>query len=391
MEFGVIERRITPQAAAKVEFYRHSLGETEKAAVGRVLDSLFLTTGDEVYAFEREFAEHLGVSDVVTVSSCTAALHLSLLGLGVGPGDEVITTAMTFIASATPAFHVGARPVLVDADPLTGNIDPAAVEAAITPATKAIVAVHLYGTMVDVVALRDIADRHGLALIEDAAHCVEGIRDGYRPGQLGDVACFSFYATKTLTCGEGGAIAVRDPELAEQLRIIRLHGMSKNAADRYHGKYEHWDMVALGWKANLTNIQASMLRPQLAHLESRRARRDEISHRYDEILDAIGGVGRPLVPDGVVPARHLYTVWIPGGQRDDVLSSMGAQGVGTAVNYRAIHQLTWMREHLELRFELPHAERIGAETISLPLYDKLTDDEIERVGEALARAIEESR
>jgi UDP-4-amino-4-deoxy-L-arabinose-oxoglutarate aminotransferase len=245
--------------------------------------------------------------------------------------------------------------------------------------------------MVDVRALRDIADRHGLALIEDAAHCVEGVRDGYRPGQLGDTACFSFYATKTLSCGEGGAIAVRDPELAARLRTIRLHGMSKNAADRYHGKYEHWDMVTLGWKANLTNIQAAMLRPQLEKLEGRRQRRDEISHLYDTAVDAIGEIGRPLVPDGVVPARHLYTVWIPNDRRDTVLSLLGARGIGTAVNYRAIHELSWMRENLDLRFPLPNAERIGAETISLPLYDLLTDAEVARVCTVLAQAVEETR
>lgn len=387
----MIEREIAPAVADKVEFYRHSLGEAEKTAMGRVLDTLFLTTGDEVYSFEREFAEYLGVPDVVTVSSCTAALHLSLVGLGVGPGDEVITTAMTFIASATAVVHAGATPVLVDVEAETGNIDPARVEAAITPATKAIVAVHLYGTMVDVRALRDIADRHGLALIEDAAHCVEGVRDGYRPGQLGDVACFSFYATKTLTCGEGGAIAVRDPQLAERLRTIRLHGMSKNAADRYHGRYEHWDMVALGWKANLTNIQAAMLRPQLSKLEARRQRRDEISCMYDSTVDAIDDLSRPLVPGGVVPARHLYTVWIPGDRRDAVLSLLGARGIGTAVNYRAIHELTWMRENLDLRFPLPNAERIGAQTISLPLYDKLTDGEVARVDAVLRQAVEETR
>jgi UDP-4-amino-4-deoxy-L-arabinose-oxoglutarate aminotransferase len=387
----LIEREIAPAVADKVEFYRHSLGEAEKAAMSRVLDTLFLTTGDEVYSFEREFAEYLGVPDVVAVSSCTAALHLALVGLGIGAGHEVITTAMTFIASATPVIHAGATPVLVDVEPDTGNIDPAKVEAAITPATKAIIAVHLYGTMVDIRALRDIADRHGLALIEDAAHCVEGVRDGYRPGQLGDVACFSFYATKTLTCGEGGAVAVRDPQLAERLRTIRLHGMSKNAADRYHGKYEHWDMVTLGWKANLTNIQAAMLRPQLGKLEARRQRRDEISRMYDAVVETIGEVGRPAVPDGVVPARHLYTVWIPGGRRDAVLSLMGARGVGTAVNYRAIHGLTWMRDNLDLRFPLPNAERIGAETISLPLYDKLTDAEVARAGSVLAQAVEETR
>ena len=375
----------------KIEFYRHSLGEVEKAAVGRVIDSLFLTTGDEVYAFEREFADFLGVPDVVTVSSCTAALHLSLVALGIGPGDEVITTAMTFIATATAVVHAGAAPVLVDVEATTGNIDPARVEAAITPSTKAIIAVHLYGTMVDIQALRDIADRHGLALIEDAAHCVEGSRDGRRPGQLGDTACFSFYATKTLTCGEGGAIAVTDPQLAERLRCIRLHGMSKNAADRYHGRYEHWDMVALGWKANLTNIQAAMLRPQLSELEGRRQRRDEISLQYDSAIDALDGVDHPIVPAGVIPARHLYTAWISDGRRDDVLRLLGAKGIGTAVNYRAIHRLTWLQQNLTSRFPLPNAERIGDQTLSLPLYDKLTDDEVARVCRVLADAVEEER
>lgn len=371
----------------KIEFHRHSLGEEEKAAVGRVLDSVFLTTGDEVYAFEREFADFLGVPDVVAVSSCTAALHLSLVGLGIGPGDEVITTAMTFIATATAIVHAGAVPVLVDVEAATGNIDPALVEAAITPRTKAIIAVHLYGTMADVVALRDIADRHGLALVEDAAHCVEGSRDGHRPGQLGDAACFSFYATKTLTCGEGGAIAVRDPELAERLRRIRLHGMSKNAADRYRGRYEHWDMVELGWKANLTNIQAAMLRPQLSRLEGRRRRRDQIAHVYDATIDALDGVDRPIVPAGVVPARHLYTAWIADGRRDDVLAMLGDRGIGTAVNYRAIHRLTWFQQNVPTQFPLPNAERIGDETLSLPLYDKLTDGEVARVCSALAESL----
>ena len=174
--------------------------------------------------------------------------------------------------------------------------------------------------------------------------------------------------------------------LAERLRTIRLHGMSKNAADRYHGKYEHWDMVALGWKANLTNIQAAMLRPQLGSWKAAGSGGTRSPGSTTRRSPRVADVGSPAVPDGAVPARHLYTVWIPGGRRDAVLSLLGRQGIGTAVNYRAIHQLTWMRENLDLRFPLPNAERIGAETISLPLYDKLTDAEVDRVSSVLAEA-----
>lgn len=387
---GASDQGSVPAATrtTKVEFHRHSLGPEEKAAAAAVLDGLFLTTGREVYAFEEEFARYLGVPDVVAVSSCTAGLHLSLVAMGIGPGDEVITTAMTFIATATAIVHAGATPVLVDVEPETGNIDPELVERAITPRTKAIIAVHLYGSMADMGRLREIADRHGLRLIEDAAHCVEGRRDGVGPGDLGDVASFSFYATKTLTCGEGGAIAVHDPRLAERLRTIRLHGMSKNAADRYQGAYEHWDMITLGWKANLTNIQAALLRPQLPKLEHRRARREQIARRYEDLADRLPGVGRPQVPAGSTSARHLATIWAPPGTRDHVLASLSQAGIGTAVNYRAIHQLTWMRDHLVPPAPLPVAEEIGSRTLTLPLYDGLTDDEVELVCEAVAAAVD---
>ncbi len=383
---GVSMNAAEAAVPAKVEFHRHSIGAEEKEGVSRVLDSLFLTTGQEAYTFESEFAAFLGVPHVVGVSSCTAAEHLALLAFDIGPGDEVITTAMTFVATATAILHAGATPVFVDVEPTTGNIDADLVEAAITPRTRAIVAVHLYGTMCDMPALRAIADRHGLVLIEDAAHCVEGARDGVGVGQLGDATCFSFYATKALTSGEGGAIAVQDQKVAERLRCIRLHGMSKNAADRYHGAYQHWDMVELGYKCNLTNIQAAMLRPQLPRLHAQRDRREKVAQAYNAVVDATTGLSRPAVPEGARPARHLYTVWSTDGRRDEIIRSLGDQGVGCAVNYRAIHLLTWLAANVEVRFPLPEAERIGNQTVSLPIYDKLTDAEIERVGEALAVA-----
>ncbi|HEX7579329.1 MAG TPA: DegT/DnrJ/EryC1/StrS aminotransferase family protein, partial [Thermoanaerobaculia bacterium] len=290
-----------------VDFYRHSLGEEEKAAVAAVLDSLFLTTGQTVYDFEKAFEQFLGVPAVVATVHCTASLHLAMLAAGVGPGDEVITTPMTFLSSANAVVYAGGTPVFVDAEADTANIDAARVEAAITPRTKAIVAVDLYGLPADLVALRAIADRHALALVEDAAHCVEGRRNGYGPGQLADYGCFSFYATKNLTCGEGGAISVRDASKKPLLRQLGTHGMSKNAADRYAGKYEHWDMDRLGWKYNMSNVVAALLTPQLPKLETRLVRREEICLRYEAAFREMPGVSFPVVSAGATSGRHLFT------------------------------------------------------------------------------------
>src|SRR5512141_1248138 len=198
------------EARMAVDFYRHSLGEDEKAAVCDVLDSLFLTTGQRVYAFEKAFEEYLGVPAVVCTAHATAALHMSMLAAGIGPGGEVITTPVTCLSSANAIVYAGGTPVFVDVDPATANIDASAVAAAITSRSRAIIAVDLYGLMADMVALRSLADRHNLALVEDAAHCVEGRRDGFGPGRLADYGCFRFYATKNPTCGEGGAITSRD-------------------------------------------------------------------------------------------------------------------------------------------------------------------------------------
>ena len=247
-----------------VEFYRHALGADELESFGETLGSIFLTLGPRVGEFETRFARMLGVPEVVGVSSGSMALVLALRALDVGPGDEVITTPMTFVATSNAILQLGARVVFADVDPATGLIDPDEVERAVGPRTRAIIPVHLYGQLADMPRLRQIADRNQLALIEDAAHAVEAERDGIRPGTLGDAATFSFYATKTLTCGDGGAIAVRDPRLAERLRLLRNHGITKDAASRYGQSYRHWDMVELGYKAPLTDIQAGLLLPQLA-------------------------------------------------------------------------------------------------------------------------------
>ena len=207
-----------------IPFYHHDLGEPELAAFAEVLRGPMLTTGATVAQFESRFAQYLGVKHVLGLTSCTGALHLALLALGIGPGDDVITTPMTFIATSTAIVETGANPVLVDVEPETGLLEPGRVEEAITPRTRAVMPVHLYGQMCDMRGFRILADRYNLRLIEDAAHCIEGVRDGVRPGQLGDAACFSFYATKNITCGEGGAIAVNDASLAEKLRCCACTG-----------------------------------------------------------------------------------------------------------------------------------------------------------------------
>jgi dTDP-4-amino-4,6-dideoxygalactose transaminase len=210
-----------------VPFYRHDLGQPELDEIADVFAGPILTSGEKVTQFERMFADYLGRRHVLGVTSCTGPLHMSLLALGIGPGDEVITTPMTFIATATAILEAGAKLVFVDVEADSGNLDARLVESAITPRTRVILPVHLYGLMCDMRA-RDIADRHGLAIVEDCAHCVEGVRDGVRPGQLSDTACFSFYATKNLTCGEGGAVVTDRDDLVDKLRLLRLHGMTKN-------------------------------------------------------------------------------------------------------------------------------------------------------------------
>ncbi|HYK98094.1 MAG TPA: DegT/DnrJ/EryC1/StrS family aminotransferase [Candidatus Acidoferrales bacterium] len=369
---------------ARIPFFLHDLGRAEAAAFENALLDPILTTGEAVARFERRFAETLGRRHAIAVQSCTAALQLSLQALGVGPGDEVITTPLTFIASSTAILQAGATPVFVDVEPETGNIDASRIERAITARTRAILPVHLYGQMCDMRALRAIADAHDLRIVEDAAHCVEGRRDGIGPAQLGEAACFSFYATKAITCGEGGAIVTDDDALAERLRRVRMHGMTKAAADRAREGYQHWDMVEFGWKYNLDNLHAAILLPQLARLEANLARRRELAAEYERALAGVPGLTWPMTLPGVEHARHLFTAWVREGRRDELIAGLQTRGIGAMVNYRAIHLLSYFRERFgHTRGAFPNAERIGDETVSLPLYPRLTPAEVRTVARAI--------
>jgi UDP-4-amino-4-deoxy-L-arabinose-oxoglutarate aminotransferase len=371
-----------------VAFYRHQLGAREAAAVAAVLETLFLTTGPRTKELEEAIAarlgRHVGTAHALGVTSATTALFLALQAIGVGPGDEVIVPAMTFIATSNVVLHCGATPVFVDVEPDTGNMDVAAVAAAITPRTRAILPVHLYGQMVDMKALAALANEKGVRVIEDCAHAFESARDGVLPGQLSDAAAFSFYATKNVASGEGGALVLRDTALFEKLRVLRLHGMSASAHDRYSGTYRHWDMTELGFKANLSDVQSALLLPQLPFVEEKRARRAAIAARYDAALAGTPGLALPVTRPGATHAHHLYTVWVAAERRDEVLSRLQAAGIGVAVNYRAVHLLTYYREKYGFtRGTFPNAERIGDATLSLPMYPTLPDDDVDYVASTL--------
>jgi len=368
----------------KIDFFRHDLGGPELDAIAAVFRGTILTTGDVVNEFENRFATYLGRRHAMAVTSCTGALHMSLLACGVGPGDEVITTPLTFIASSTAIIEAGARPVFVDVEADTGNIDAERIEAAITPRTKAIVPVHLYGQMADMRRIRDIAERRGLYVIEDAAHCIEGRRDGVAPGALAHTACFSFYATKNITCGEGGAVVTDDSALAERLRLLRLHGMTKNAADRDREGYQHWDMVTFGWKYNLDNIHAAIMLPQFERLEVKWLRRSALAARYTEALAGVPGVSIPAIRNGVRHAHHLFVAWFDPSMRDSVISDLQRQEIGVMVNYRPIHLLTYFQKLLgHKRGDFRNAERIGDSTVSLPFYPDMPVEHVDIVSGAL--------
>lgn len=364
----------------KVEFFKHNINEIDITRVSEVLNSIFLTTGQTVKEFEDDFAAYLSVKHAIGVTSCTAALHLCLLAWGIGEGDEVITTPMSFCATSNAVIHAGATPVFVDVEGETGNINAERIEDKITEKTRAIIPVHLYGQMCDMKKIRQVADRHGLIIIEDAAHCIEGIRDSIRVGELGDAACYSFYATKNITSGEGGAITTNDDGKADLLRALRLHGIDRSAVDRYTKRYQHWDMAVLGWKYNMDNIHAALLVDQIKRIDDLWARRDAVWRVYEKRLGGLKGISILKTLPGLRHARHLFTILVDPARRDAILWAMQERGIGVAVNYRPIHLLQYYRETFGYhKGQYPCAEQIGAGTISLPLYPALSDAEIDYV------------
>ena len=372
----------------KIEFYKHSIDETDIRRVEEILKTIFLTTGEVVHDFENSLGAYLDANNIVGVTSCTAALHLCLLAWGIAKGDEVITTPMSFCATSNAILHAGATPIFVDVEEETGNINVDLIKSKITEKTKAIIPVHLYGQMCDMRGIRKIADKYGIVVIEDAAHCIEGIRDGIKPGQIGDAACFSFYATKNITSGEGGAIATNNREKAELLRMLRLHGIDKSAADRYTKRYQHYNMTVLGWKYNMDNIKASLLIGQLERINDLWKKRDEIYRRYEDAFSSVKGIKLMRTLPDSRHARHLFTIQVNEAKRDEILASLQEKGIGVAVNFRPIHLFEYYRQRFGYKEgDFPVAEKIGASTITLPLYPRLKDEEAEYVINCVSKEV----
>lgn len=372
----------------KVDFFRHNITAEDRKALEKTLKGLFISTGDEVAKFEERFAEYLGVPYVVGLTSATAGLHLALEALGIGKGDEVITTPMTFIATPNSIIHAGATPKFVDVEADTGNMDAANIEKAITKKTKAIMPVHLYGQLCDMRTIKKIARARKLKIIEDAAHAVEARRDGVGVGQLGDAAAFSFYATKNMTSGEGGALSVHSARLKEGLRQARLHGMTRDAASRFQKKFQHYDMRFVGWKYNMSNIQAALLLNQIDRIEKNLEERKKRWDMYIKELSGVEGLELPVIRPGSRSALHLFTVRVPAKHRDRILWSLEEKGIGVAVNFRPVHLMTYYRKNLGLKKGMfPNAEKIGDRVVTLPFYPTMKRAQIKYVADSLKQIL----
>ncbi|MCO5975775.1 DegT/DnrJ/EryC1/StrS family aminotransferase [Ideonella sp. NS12-5] len=372
------------------------IGEEEIAEVVDTLRSGWVTTGPKAKRFEAAFTEFLGDPSLesIAVNSATAGLHLALEAVGVGPGDEVITTTHTFTASAEVARYLGADVKLVDIDPATYCISPAALEAAITPRTKCVVPVHYGGLAADMTAILAIAKKHGLKVVEDAAHALPTTHRGQLIGTLdSDATVFSFYANKTMTTGEGGMLVTRHPEVAARAKVMRLHGINRDAFDRFTAKVPSWyyEIVAPGFKYNLTDIAAALGLHQLKRLQAFQARRAELAAAYAE---ALAGLPLRLPPQplaGDVHAWHLYVVELSDEApvtREAFIESLYADGIGCSVHYIPLHQHPYWKEHYGLKAEdFPHSQRAYERIVSLPLYTRMTEADVQRVAAAARKAL----
>ena len=378
---------------AFVPLARPDMGDAEVAAIADVIASGWLTTGPRVKEFEAAFATHAGAAEAVALNSCTAGLHLALLASKVGPGDEVITTPLTFCATANTIVHTGATPVFVDVDRATGTIDPAAAAAAITPRTRAILPVHYAGRPADPLAFRALVDTAGLTLIEDAAHCVDGAVDGRRIGSIADFTAFSFYSTKNLATGEGGMVTTDSVEAAEWMRVAALHGLSRDAWARYApGAPAQYDVVMAGYKYNMMDLQAALGLAQLDRLAAMQAQRGRLWDRYEAGIAHLP-LGRPApVPATWTHARHLYTVIVDpercGWTRDALQAALSREGIGTSVHFRALHLHSYYAERYALqRGMYPHAEYHSDQSLSLPFWSGMPLADADRVVDTLQRLL----
>lgn len=371
------------------------IGEDEIAEVVSTLRSGWITTGLKAKQFEADFAAYLGGGiEAIAVNSATAGLHLGLEALGIGPGDEVITTTHTFTATAEIIRYLGADPVFVDVDAKTLCIDVAAVEAAITPRTKVIIPVHFGGRSADMDALLAVARKHGLRVMEDAAHALPSTSNGRLIGTLDSaVTVFSFYANKTITTGEGGMLVTRSPEIAKRARVMRLHGINRDAFDRFTSKAPSWyyEIVAPGFKYNMTDIAAAMGIHQLKKANAFQKKRALIAAMYDEAFADLPIICPPQPAEGDIHSWHLYPIQLEDSVkvgRDQFIERLYAQGIGCSVHYIPLHLQPYWRDTYKLTPEMfPVSQRIYERTLSLPLYTLMTESDVARVVAAVKAAL----
>ncbi len=388
--------RMTDPSPSFIPFALPDIGEAEINEVVDTLRSGWVTTGPKVKSFEHDFAAFLGDSALhcMAVNSATAGLHLALEALGIGPGDEVITTTHTFTATAEVVRYLGADVVLVDIDPATMCIHIGAVEAAITPRTKAVMPVHYGGLAADMPALLALTKKHGLKVVEDAAHALPTTCGGQLVGTLAsDVTVFSFYANKTITTGEGGMVVTRNVELAKRIQVMRLHGMSRDAFDRFTAKVPSWyyEIVAPGFKYNLTDIAAALGIHQLKRATEFQRRRQQIAAIYDAAFDGLPLVPTPQARPGDVHAWHLYPLRLRADaplSRDALIERLFAAGIGCSVHYIPLHLQPYWRKLYELdAARFPHSQAAYEGLVSLPIYPRMSNADVARVVGAVKEAL----
>ncbi len=353
------------------------------------LKSGWIGTGPKVARFEGMFAAYKGCRHAIAVSSCTAALHLSMLAIGIGPGDEVIVPTMTFGATANAVIHAGGRPVFADCDRATMNIDPQDIRRKITPRTRAIIPVHFAGRPCDMDAIIAIAREHGLKVVEDCAHAVEAEYHGRKAGTFGDLGCFSFYVTKNIITGEGGMVITDNEEYANRIKVLALHGMSKDAWKRFSDEgYRHYQYIYCGYKYNMTDIQASLGIHQLPRVDRYWERRREIWKRYNEAFRDLPVFTPPPEEENTRHAYHLYTLLLDIDRlditRDRFLDEMTKRKIGVGVHYVALHLHPFFQEEFGYRVgDFPNAEWISERTASIPLSPRLEDGEVDYIVEKI--------
>jgi dTDP-4-amino-4,6-dideoxygalactose transaminase len=393
----VSDRPVKPEMAPRkqiIPFGQPLVQEPEIAEVVECLRSGWIGSGPRVERFERMLEDYVGVPHVRCLSSCTAALTLGLLALGVGAGDEVIVPAMTFVATANAVVHTGAEVVLVDSEsPTRGVVDLDAVEAAIGPRTRALIVVHLAGQPLDMDRVNSLRDRHGLHVVEDAAHALGAEWAGRRIGAHGNLSAYSFYATKNITTIEGGALATDCPEIAGEVERLALHGLSSGAWQRFgEPRFAHYEVERPGFKHNMTDVQAALGIHQLGRLDAEIQRRAEQWVAYDELLSELPLELPPAPPTHARHARHLYRVLTsPEGPlpRDALADRLWCAGIGTGVHYRGVHLHPYYRDHCRFTQDgLPVADAISQRTLSLPLGPTVTEADQRDVAAALRAALE---